>query len=219
MASQDGRREGEEQSKAEAGPGDVKPGQVDLIAAMLASMRQEMAVDREAQAQRARRAEEQASHLVEVMQSSLSSLRVETQQYTDQACDSVRSELLEKVQTLENEVHGLREVERQLREVAASHVEQREATRVLAPGAEAAELLGPAWIPWQGPLAPRSVVSEPAATAGGWGAIGTAPWGSVGAGAGPIHPASLPPSPPLSPCRSTHRRPPRPTPGTSRRRA
>ncbi len=90
---------------------------MDLIAAMLAGMRQEMAVDREAQAQRAREqaertdqlvreqaertdqlaheqaqwADDQVRHLEDVLQSSLASLKAETQQYTDQACDSVRN--------------------------------------------------------------------------------------------------------------------------------
>ncbi len=44
-----------------------------------------------------------------MLQSSLASLKAETQQYTDQACDSVRNELLDKVQTLEGEVQDLRE--------------------------------------------------------------------------------------------------------------
>ncbi len=48
MESQDGRHKG-----AEGGSSEVKPGQKHLIA-MLAGMRQEMAVDREAQAQRTR---------------------------------------------------------------------------------------------------------------------------------------------------------------------
>ncbi|KAK8393296.1 hypothetical protein O3P69_013367 [Scylla paramamosain] len=106
---------------------------MDLIAAMLTGMRQEMAVDREAQAQRAReeaertdqlareqaertdqlareqaertdqlahwqaqRVDDQVRHLEDVLQSSLTSLKAETQQYTDQACDSVRNELLDK---------------------------------------------------------------------------------------------------------------------------
>ncbi|KAK8376696.1 hypothetical protein O3P69_009957 [Scylla paramamosain] len=49
MESQDGRHDG-----AVSGSSEVKPGQMELIAAMLAGMRQEMAVDREAQTQRAR---------------------------------------------------------------------------------------------------------------------------------------------------------------------
>ncbi|XP_050717410.1 uncharacterized protein LOC126999053 isoform X3 [Eriocheir sinensis] len=216
MASQDGCREGEEVGHG-AGPGEVKPGQMDLIAAMLAGMRQEMAVDHEAQAQKAheqaqrvdkmareqaQRADEQACHLVDVLQSNISSLKVETQQYTDRACDKVRSELLEKVQTLEGEVQGMRKVERQLREVATSRVEEKEASRVVAANTGVADLLGVAWGPWQGTLGPRSVVSEPVAAAGGWGANGTTLLGPAGAGVGPIYPASLPPSPhPPPPCR------------------
>ncbi len=49
MESQDGHHGG-----AEGGSSEVKPGEMDLISAMLAGMRQEMAVDREAQAQRTR---------------------------------------------------------------------------------------------------------------------------------------------------------------------
>ncbi len=58
-----------------------------------------------------------------MLQSSLASLKAETQQYTDQACDSVRNELLDKVQTLEGEVQGLREelrTEKQWLELAKS---------------------------------------------------------------------------------------------------
>ncbi len=84
MESQDGRHDG-----AEGGSSEVKPGQMDLIAAMLICMRQEMAADREAQAQRAReqtqRADDQVRHLEHVLQSSVASLKAETQQYTDQA--------------------------------------------------------------------------------------------------------------------------------------
>ncbi|XP_050703666.1 uncharacterized protein LOC126989143 [Eriocheir sinensis] len=141
MASQDGRREDEEAGKAEAGAGEFTPSEMDFIAAMLASMREELdkraderarrldEIARE-QAQRteeraceqARRAEEQARHLAEIILCSFSSLKVETQPCTDRACDSVRSERLEEVQqTLEGEVQGLREevvAERQQREVA-----------------------------------------------------------------------------------------------------
>ncbi len=111
MESQDGRHDG-----AKGGSSEVKPGQMDLIAAMLAGMRQEMAVDREAREQaertdqlareqaertdqlareQAQQANNQVRHLEDVLQSSLASLKVETQQYTDQACDSVRNELLD----------------------------------------------------------------------------------------------------------------------------
>ncbi|XP_050726560.1 uncharacterized protein LOC127003679 [Eriocheir sinensis] len=130
--------------------------------------------------EQAQRADEQARHLAEVLQSCFSSLKVETQQYTDQGCDSARSERLEEVRTQEGEVRGLREAERQLREVAPSHVEEEGS--VLAGSAGAAVLQGPIWGPWQGLLEPGSVVAEPVAAAGGWGA-----------------PASLPPSPPPSP--------------------
>ncbi|XP_050725005.1 uncharacterized protein LOC127002825 isoform X2 [Eriocheir sinensis] len=102
MASPNGRREGEEKGKAEAEAGDAKPSQMDLFAAMLASMRQELD----------QRADEQARHLAEVLQSCFSSLKVETQQYTDQGCDSARSERLEEVRTQEGEVRGLMEAER-----------------------------------------------------------------------------------------------------------
>lgn len=84
MASQDGRSEEEEEGKVEAGTDGMKPGQMDSIATMLASMRQEMAVDHEAQARRAReqahRADVQAHHFVEALQSSLTSLKVEMEQ-------------------------------------------------------------------------------------------------------------------------------------------
>ncbi|XP_050709041.1 uncharacterized protein LOC126993919 [Eriocheir sinensis] len=196
MASPSDRREGEETGKAEADPGEVKPGQMELFAAMLASMRQDLdqRADERAreQAQRAeqraderareqaQRADERARHLAEVLQSCFSSLKVETQQYADQGCDSARSERLEEVRTQEGEVRGLREVERQLREVAPSHA--GEEGSVLAGSAGAAVLLGPIRDPWQGLLEPGSVVAEPVAAAGGWGA-----------------PASLPPSPPPSP--------------------
>ncbi|KAK8371686.1 hypothetical protein O3P69_015679 [Scylla paramamosain] len=111
MESQDDHHD-----RAEGGSSEVKPGQMDLIAAMLAGMRQEMAVDREPQTQRAReqvertdqlareqaqRADDQVYHLEDVLQSSLVPLKAETQQYTNQACHSVRNELLDKVQTLE----------------------------------------------------------------------------------------------------------------------
>ncbi|XP_050739169.1 uncharacterized protein LOC127009845 isoform X2 [Eriocheir sinensis] len=200
MASPSDRREGEETGKAEADVGEVKPGQMELFAAMLASMRQDLdqraderareqarraeeRADERAreQAQRAEeRADEQARHLADVLQSCFSSLKVETQQYTDQGCDSARSERLEEVRTPEGEVRGLREAERQLREVAPSHAEEEGS--VLAGSAGAAVLQGPIWGSWQGLLEPGSVVAEPIAAAGGWGA-----------------PASLPPSPPPSP--------------------
>ncbi|XP_050724103.1 uncharacterized protein LOC127002329 [Eriocheir sinensis] len=225
MASPSDRREGEETGKAEADVGEVKPGQMELFAAMLASLRQELdqrteraeqRADERAreqaqraeerareqaqraeerareqaqraeerareQAQRAEeRADEQARHLAEVLQSCFSLLKVETQQYTDQGCDSARSERLEEVRTPEGEVRGLREAERQLREVAPSHAEEEGS--VLAGSAGAAVLQGPIWGSWQGLLEPGSVVAEPVAAAGGWGA-----------------PASLPPSPPPSP--------------------
>ncbi len=95
MESQDGCHDGAEGSLSE-----VKPGQMDLIAAMLAGMRQEMAVDREPQAQRAceqaertdqlareqaQWADDQVRHLEDVLQSSLVPLKVKTQQYTNQA--------------------------------------------------------------------------------------------------------------------------------------
>ncbi|KAK8386711.1 hypothetical protein O3P69_017875 [Scylla paramamosain] len=200
MESQDGRHVG-----AEGRSSEVKPGQMDLIAAMLAGMRQEMAVDREAKAQRAReqaertdqlageqaertdqlareqaqRADDQVRHLEDVVQSSLASLKAETQ-YTDQVCDSVRNELLDKVQTLEGEVQGLREevrTEKQRRELATARAEEQAAPRVLAGIAGVADLLGSAWGPWQEPLArgPRSVMSEPVAASWGWGNIGTPP--------------------------------------------
>ncbi|XP_050689056.1 uncharacterized protein LOC126981672 isoform X2 [Eriocheir sinensis] len=261
MASPSGRREGEETGKAEADVGEVKLGQMELFAAMLASMRQDLdqraderareqarraeeraderareqaqraeeraderareqaqraeerareqaqraeeRADERAreQAQRAEeRADEQARHLADVLQSCFSSLKVETQQYTDQGCDSARSERLEEVRTPEGEVRGLREAERQLREVAPSHAEEEGS--VLAGSAGAAVLQGPIWGSWQGLLEPGSVVAEPVATAGGWGAVEAAPLGPAGAGVGAINPASLPLSPPPSPpCR------------------
>ncbi len=116
-----------------------------------------------------------------MLQSSLASLKAETQQYTDQACDNVRNELLDKVQTLEGEVQGLREevrTEKQRRELATARAEEQAAPCVLAgKTAGVADLLGPAWGSWQEPSArgPRSVVSEPVAASGGWGAIGTPP--------------------------------------------
>ncbi len=238
MASEDGRCGGEE-DKHEGGPSDLKPGQMDLIAAMLAGMRQEMAVDREAHTQRAReqtqrtdelareqaqrtdelareqaqradelarRSDEQVRHFVEDLQSSLTSLKAETRQYTDEACGSVRSELLDKVQTLEGEVQGLREevkIEKQRRELATARGEEQAAARVLAGSAGMADLLGPAWGPWQEPMAagPRSAVSEPVAVAGGWGTIVTPPLSPAGGRPVLAHPAPLPPSPALSPCR------------------
>ncbi len=75
-------------------------------------------------------------------------MKAETQQYTDQACDSVRNELLDKVQTLEGDVQGLREevrTEKQRRELATAHAEEQVAPRVLAGTAGVAELLGHAW--------------------------------------------------------------------------
>ncbi|KAK8376436.1 hypothetical protein O3P69_009825 [Scylla paramamosain] len=204
---------------------------MDLIAAMLAGMRQEMAVDREVQAQKAReqaertdqlareqaertdqlareqaertdqlareqaqRADDQVRHLEDVLQSSLASLKAETQQYTDQACDNVRNELLGKVKTLEGEVQGLREevrTEKQRREMATERAEEQAAPRVLAGTAGVADLLGSAWGP--------CVVSEPVATSGGWGAIGTTPLSPAGGRLGLRQPPFLPPSPPLSP--------------------
>lgn len=71
IASLDGPREGKEEGKAEDRPSDVKPGQMDLIASMLVGMRQGMAADCDAQAQRAReqatRGDEQSCHLVGVL--------------------------------------------------------------------------------------------------------------------------------------------------------
>lgn len=54
--------------------------------------------------EQAQRADKQANHLVDVLQSSLESLKLETQLYTDKACARVRSEMLGKIQTLEDEV-------------------------------------------------------------------------------------------------------------------
>lgn len=106
---------------------------------------------------------------------------------------------MEKVQTLEGEVQGLRE------EVKAERQLHQEASRVLASNARVADLLGSTWGPWQGPPGPRSVVSEPVAAAGGWGAIGTAPLGPAGGRPGLAQAASsLPPSPPPSPFRPAH---------------
>lgn len=48
------------------------------------------------------------SRFIEALQSSLTSLKAETQQYTEQACDNVKSELLETVQALEGAIQGLR---------------------------------------------------------------------------------------------------------------
>ncbi|KAK8389230.1 hypothetical protein O3P69_020876 [Scylla paramamosain] len=144
---------------------------MDLIAAMLAGMGQEMAVDHEAQAQRAceqaQRADDQVCHLEDVLQSSIASLKAKRQQYTNQACDIVRNELLDKVQTLEGEVQGLREevrTEKQRHELAAVRAKEQAAPRVLAGTTGVADLLGPAWGHWQEPSArgPRSIVSEPA---------------------------------------------------------
>ncbi|XP_050714254.1 uncharacterized protein LOC126997298 isoform X2 [Eriocheir sinensis] len=218
MASPNGHREGEETGKAEADAGEVKPGQMDLFAAMLAEMEKRA---EERALEQAQRADERARHLAEVLQSSLSSLKEETQQYTDKACDSVRSELLGEVQTLKGEVQGLREeveAERQRRELATSRGEEQEASRVLATDAWVADWRGSAWGPWQGPLKPGGVVAEPVEAAGGWGAVGAAPLGPAGAGVGPINPASLPLSPPPSPpCRPacSPRGPPAPLCGPS----
>ncbi|KAK8398602.1 hypothetical protein O3P69_004025 [Scylla paramamosain] len=234
MELQDGRHD-----RAEDGLSEVKLGQMDLIAAMLASMRQEMAVDRETQAQRAReqaertdqlaheqaentdqlareqaertdqlaceqaertdqlareqaqRVDNQVRHLEDVPQSSLASLKAETQQYTDQACDSVVNELLDKVQTLEGEVQGLREevrMEKQRHELATAHLEEQAAPRVLPGTTGVVDLLGPAWGLWQESSArgPCSVVSELVAASGGSGAIGTPPFCCH-------HPLCLPP--------------------------
>ncbi|KAK8405420.1 hypothetical protein O3P69_001756 [Scylla paramamosain] len=184
MESQHGCHDG-----AERGLSEVKPGQMDMIAAMLAGMRQELAMDREAQAQRAReqaqRADDQVRHLEDVLQSSVPSLKVETQQYTDQACDSVRNELLDKVQTLEGDVQCLREevrTEKQRRELATVLAEEQEAPHVLAGTTRVADLLGLTWGPWQELSArgPRSVMSEPVAVSGGWGTIGTPPLSPAG---------------------------------------
>ncbi len=114
MASQNGRREGDEEAgKAEAGAGELKPSQMDLIIAMLADAEKradERACEAEKMAEEttreqarelARRLDEQAErarHLAEVLEKNLSSLREETQLYTDQVCDSEQSERLEEVQ-------------------------------------------------------------------------------------------------------------------------
>ncbi|KAK8384500.1 hypothetical protein O3P69_009354 [Scylla paramamosain] len=225
MESQDGRHD-----RTEGGSSEVKPGQMDLIAGMLTGMRQEMAVDREAQAQgvreqaertdqlpheqaertdqlaceQAQRADDQVRHLEDVLQSSLASLKAETQQYTDQACDSVRNELLDKVQSLEGEVQGLREevrTEKQRRDLATARAEEQAAPLVLGGTVRVADLLGPAWGPWQELSAwgPRSVVSEPVAASGGWEAIGTPPLSPTGGTLGISQPPLLPPSPSFSP--------------------
>lgn len=83
---------------------------------MLASMRQEETqahLQAAEQVEQIRLLEAQSSkparHLEEVMQSSLGSLRAETQQYTDQACDGVRSEVQGELQTLRGEVETLQE--------------------------------------------------------------------------------------------------------------
>ena len=211
MSKDGGSHEGEE-AMTEAGTSEVKPSQMDLITAMLAGMREEMAQRAEEQAQRAReqahhlvemqarKAEEQFCQLVEVLQSNLASVKMETQQYTDKACNSVKSELMEEVQTLKGEVQGLREEvkeERRRHEVVTLQAEKVD--EVLATDARVSDLLGSAWGLWQETPGPRSVVSQPVVAAEGWGPIGTAPLGIGGGKLGPGQPASLPPSPPSSP--------------------
>lgn len=106
---------GEELDGSAPSPAKVedKTNQMDLTASLLASMRQEMA-------QRATELVEQAClqtawssvqacHLEEVMQSNLGSLRAEMQQYTDQACDNIRSEQQGDIQTHKGKVQSFRE--------------------------------------------------------------------------------------------------------------
>lgn len=114
IASHDGGVD--EVDKAASGLCDAKMSPLNLLTATLADMSQ---MDEQAQkqtfmldeqARRARnqareqaqmdqqdRSDEQARHLVEVLQAILSSLGEETEQYTDQAYDSAKSELLAEV--------------------------------------------------------------------------------------------------------------------------
>lgn len=79
-----------------------------------------------------------------MLQSNLTSLKAEVQQYTDWACDSVKIELLEEEQTLKGKVRGLKEeVEAQMRlhDVKTLHAEDA----VLAGNAGVADSLGSVW--------------------------------------------------------------------------
>lgn len=71
--------------------------------------------------EQAPKADEQPRHLFEIVEKNFSSLRMEAQQYTYKTCDSVKNEVLEKVQSLKGEVHGLRD------EVEAAKRRHREA--------------------------------------------------------------------------------------------
>lgn len=187
---------------------DVKPNQLDLLTEMLAAMRQEQAGMRQEQAERAseqaHKWEEIVEHtrqqarLMESMRSSLSSLREESRQYTDQACDSVKSELLQRVLALEGRVEGLSE------EVAETSGQS--GGRVAQNGGAAADtsrVSDPLDL-WGGVQGPMSVASEPVGAVGGWDVFGSPVVRPGSAGPGPSHPVSLPPvslppSPPSSP--------------------
>ena len=177
---------------------DTKPGQLELIASMLAGLRQEITLQGQKQAQQAartdqlareqaERSEAQASRLEEALQASLASVRQEAQQYTDQACEEVRSELQRGLEALRGEVREVR-------------LEARQAAVCAAPEEVQSEPLC-GWGQCQASLRPRSAFSEPpglACLAGGRGRCSAAGVGCGGARAAapPLPPDSPPPSPP-----------------------
>ncbi|MPD06810.1 hypothetical protein E2C01_102638 [Portunus trituberculatus] len=77
---------------------------------MLASMRAEQSGQVWQQSEQARRQAEHTQQLMEVLQSSLGSLRAEAQDYTDRSCESVRvkGELEKDLQALRDEVRDIR---------------------------------------------------------------------------------------------------------------
>ncbi|MPC98067.1 hypothetical protein E2C01_093417 [Portunus trituberculatus] len=94
----------------EAEPGEMKPDQLELITSMLASMRAEQSEQAGQQSEQARRQSEQAQRqaehtqqLMEVLQSSLGSLRAKAQIYTDRSCESVRDELEQNLQAVKGD--------------------------------------------------------------------------------------------------------------------
>ena len=97
MASGGERREGE-QAMMDV---DQKPDGHELLTAILVKM------DEQAQEQ-ARKADEQARYLANTIRNSLSVVKLEAQQYTNEVCDGVKRELLQEVQGLKDAVLGLR---------------------------------------------------------------------------------------------------------------
>lgn len=168
------------------GSEDTKPDPLQLITAML--VRQAERADQLAREQ-AERAEAQTKRLEEILSSSLASMREESRNYTDRACEEVKDELQRDLQALRGEVQ----------EAISVADEARRA--VMGVGGEGFS------VPLSAPPGLRSAFSEPMSLAslvgGGLYQGEPATWhhGVAGAPASPVSPGITPPATPprLSP--------------------